>query len=942
MLAQQLLLLLLLLPAARQVSARVPFLSESLYASATKASTQPTSLSSFRLHEDSNELNRSPSFQANAQSDDQTAPLPGPDFFPRLIFRQRRDSNLRPFAFRGNRGESVDGETDPRGDSGSRSRVLKADALPTSSASEKRDSNRSNSNSSSSGSGSNSTTRNSNSSSSHNSSTSGGSSSSSNSNNNSSSSSSSNSSNSSSSSSSNSSNSSKSGESNQSWIASSSDISSSEGKTTDTTSSSNNGTTDSPQSSSGNSGSSSTLESASGSNSSSNAGNDSNSTVVTSSSSSSSNQNSDSTTSNSNKSSNSNDSNSNSTSDPTSLSPTSRAILISALTISLSLALIAALAASTMALLLYRRLPPNPHTPRGGFSVVAAQDGSSDGGGSTGSSISNSNSCSIGSGSSRGVSGRGGLPSPFGGNLPSPFGGGLPSPFGGRREKRRPLGEQLEEGEGSWGEDGEGGGGAAAAAAAAASAGVNAAGPSAGAAGAGAAGAGSAAGSSHIGDVADVREASEEETSFDIQKVVEFSLADLVAATDGFAESNHLGQGSYGNVYRGRLKSGEVVAVKRAKAERRQDMSKFKKEVMLLSRARHKHLVQLLGYCREEQEQLLAYEFIGGGTLSQNLNPSWRARQSKPPLNWTERLLVAVGTARALAYLHDDVSMPFIHRDVKPGNILLDRHVVAKLADFGTSRAVDTSSYSASIQGTAGYCDPDYLKTGKPSKRIDVYSFAIVLLELITGKPPRSVSRPYRFHVQDLFEKKGLAGVVDQSMGIYPEKEVTRILGLAFRCTDIKTPASRPSMGRVVTELESVLEPERVLPVTSAVTRHAHQHDISLSRGVGDGSQEATYASESKGTSVDENSERRRDERKEGHAIGEGASVGGDVSTELSFDWNLQEGGSGGLGQGGQNSSLVRGVDRPSRFSFRGQAFEDSDREFDESGVLSYGPINPA
>ncbi|CAI5479693.1 unnamed protein product, partial [Closterium sp. Yama58-4] len=157
--------------------------------------------------------------------------------------------------------------------------------------------------------------------------------------------------------------------------------------------------------------------------------------------------------------------------------------------------------ASTMAILLYRRLPPNPHTPRGGFSVVAAH-GSSDGGESGSDSISNSNSnsCSIGSGSGRGVSGRGGLPSPFRGGLPSPFGG-----------------HAAAESEG-------------------------------------------------------------EEASFDIQKVVEFTLADLVAATDGFADKNHLGQGSYGNVYRGRLKSGEVVAVKRAKAERRQDMRKFKKE----------------------------------------------------------------------------------------------------------------------------------------------------------------------------------------------------------------------------------------------------------------------------------------------------------------------------------------------------------------------------
>ncbi|CAI5950206.1 unnamed protein product [Closterium sp. NIES-65] len=370
-------------------------------------------------------------------------------------------------------------------------------------------------------------------------------------------------------------------------------------------------------------------------------------------------------------------------------------------------------------------------------------------------------------------------------------------------------------------------------------------------------------------------------------------------------------------------------------------------QVMLLSRARHKHLVQLLGYCREEQEQLLVYEFIGGGTLSHNLNAPWRARQNKPPLNWTERLLVAAGTARALAYLHDDVSMPFIHRDVKPGNILLDRHVVAKLADFGTSRAVDTSSYSATIQGTAGYCDPDYLKSGQPSKRIDVYSFGIVLLELITGKSPRGISRPYRFHVQDLLDKKGLAGIVDQSMGIYPEKEVTSVLTLAFKCTDIKNPAARPSMNRVVTELESVLEPERVLPVTSAVTRQIHhQHDISLSRGVVD--ERVTEAhnenvqdiGESNNVTVMEeiSGEVRQghDDFREGGVIGEGGSV------ELSFDWNLQEGGSGGLGRDRRNASMVGDPDRPSRFSFRGQAFEDSDREFDESGVLSYGPINPA
>ncbi|CAI5524865.1 unnamed protein product [Closterium sp. Naga37s-1] len=314
--------------------------------------------------------------------------------------------------------------------------------------------------------------------------------------------------------------------------------------------------------------------------------------------------------------------------------------------------------------------------------------------------------------------------------------------------------------------------------------------------------------------------------TFDIQKVVSFPLKVLVDATNTFASGNHLGQGTYGMVYKAKLPSGDVVAVKRAKADRKQDAGKFRKEIELLSRVSHKNLVRLVGYCREGGEQLLVYEpqpapaeldrapahFSGHGAGT-SIPARGDQRHSRPPLNWTERLLIAAGTARGLAYLHEEINVPFIHRDVKPSNIMIDRHVVAKIADFGTTKPMtpeELRKMSVTIQGTAGYCDPDYLRTGHSSKRIDVYSLGIVLLELLTGKGPHKVNRPYRFDVKDRFDRGGLPSIVDPTMGLYPADELHHVFDLALRCTDIQNPAARPSMSRVVAELEAVLEPEAI------------------------------------------------------------------------------------------------------------------------------------
>ncbi|CAI5459026.1 unnamed protein product [Closterium sp. Yama58-4] len=327
--------------------------------------------------------------------------------------------------------------------------------------------------------------------------------------------------------------------------------------------------------------------------------------------------------------------------------------------------------------------------------------------------------------------------------------------------------------------------------------------------------------------------------TFDIQKVVSFPLNVLVVATNTFASGNHLGQGTYGMVYKAKLPSGDVVAVKRAKADRKQDAGKFRKEIELLSRVSHKNLVRLVGYCREGGEQLLVYEYVAGGNLSQNLNPTWRERHSRPPLNWTERLLIAAGTARGLAYLHEEINVPFIHRDVKPSNIMIDRHVVAKIADFGTTKPMtpeELRKLSVTIQGTAGYCDPDYLRTGHSSKRIDVYSLGIVLLELLTGKGPHKVNRPYRFDVKERFDKGGLPAIVDPTMGLYPADELYHVFDLALRCTDIQNPAARPSMSRVVAELEAVLEPETISRfVSSGPPSHGSADFHTAPSGLGPG-----------------------------------------------------------------------------------------------------------
>ncbi|CAA2982139.1 proline-rich receptor kinase PERK15 [Olea europaea subsp. europaea] len=222
--------------------------------------------------------------------------------------------------------------------------------------------------------------------------------------------------------------------------------------------------------------------------------------------------------------------------------------------------------------------------------------------------------------------------------------------------------------------------------------------------------------------------------------ITTFTYEELALATNGFSSTNLLGQGGFGYVHKGILRDGKEVAIKQLKAGSGQGEREFQAEVETISRVHHKHLVLLVGYCISGAERLLVYEFVPNKTLEFHLHG-----KEKPPINWETRMKVAVGSANGLAYLHDTSQPKIIHRDIKSANILLDDNFDAKVADFGLARFYsDTDTHvSTRVMGTFGYLAPEYALTGKLTDKSDVFSFGVVLLELITGHRPIDKGQPY-------------------------------------------------------------------------------------------------------------------------------------------------------------------------------------------------------
>ncbi|WZZ09477.1 hypothetical protein YC2023_095398 [Brassica napus] len=212
-----------------------------------------------------------------------------------------------------------------------------------------------------------------------------------------------------------------------------------------------------------------------------------------------------------------------------------------------------------------------------------------------------------------------------------------------------------------------------------------------------------------------------------------FTYDELSIATEGFSQSNLLGQGGFGYVHKGVLPNGKEVAVKSLKLGSGQGEREFQAEVEIISRVHHRHLVSLVGYCISGGQRLLVYEFLPNNTLEFHLHGKGR-----PVLDWHVRVKIALGSARGLAYLHEDCHPRIIHRDIKAANILLDFSFETQVADFGLAKlSQDNYTHvSTRVMGTFGYLAPEYASSGKLSDKSDVFSFGVMLLELITGRPP--------------------------------------------------------------------------------------------------------------------------------------------------------------------------------------------------------------
>ncbi|KAK4563523.1 hypothetical protein RGQ29_005872 [Quercus rubra] len=302
-----------------------------------------------------------------------------------------------------------------------------------------------------------------------------------------------------------------------------------------------------------------------------------------------------------------------------------------------------------------------------------------------------------------------------------------------------------------------------------------------------------------------------------------FSYNELVSATSNFAEENKLGQGGFGPVYKGYLKViNSYVAIKRVSGGSAQGTKEYISEVRIIGQLRHRNLVQLIGWCHEQNDLLLIYEFMSNGSLDLHLF------KGKSLLTWVERYNIARGLASALQYLHEEWEQCVLHRDIKPSNILLDSNLNAKLGDFGLARLVDhvKGSQTTALAGTWGYLAPECIMSGRASKETDVYSFGIVVLEIACGRKPAEPDAKQDEIIMlewlwELYGARNLLKAADPRLGgDFDEPQMERLMVVGLWCAHPDYNA-RPSIRKAIHVLDfevtlPILEPK--LPLTTSLT----------------------------------------------------------------------------------------------------------------------------
>eukprot|EP00258_Populus_trichocarpa_P009884 XP_002316869.3 cold-responsive protein kinase 1 isoform X2 [Populus trichocarpa] len=294
------------------------------------------------------------------------------------------------------------------------------------------------------------------------------------------------------------------------------------------------------------------------------------------------------------------------------------------------------------------------------------------------------------------------------------------------------------------------------------------------------------------------------------QNTCSYTYRELRMATDNFNPANKVGEGGFGSVYKGMLKDGTMAAVKVLSAESRQGLKEFLTEIKVIADIEHNNLVKLYGYCAEGNHRILVYGYLKNNSLAQTL---LGGGHSNIQFNWPTRRKICIGVARGLAFLHEEVQPHIVHRDIKASNVLLDDELEPKISDFGLAKLfpANLTHISTNVAGTAGYLAPEYAIRGQLTRKADIYSFGVLLLEIVCGRSNTNRRFPLEEQylverVWDFYQNLELVNLVDTSLaGDYDVEEACNYLKIGLLCIQ-DVPKQRPSMSTVVMMLMGEIE----------------------------------------------------------------------------------------------------------------------------------------